>query len=52
MEVDQDITKILFTELVQVHSPNFKFFIKNIVNSLNEEELLKLVSFFHIFMAV
>ena len=42
MEVDQDLTKVLFTE--PVHSPNFKFLVRNMVNSLNEEELLKLVS--------
>lgn len=41
MEVDQDLTKVLLAE--PVHSQNFKTLVTNLVSSLNEEELLKLV---------
>jgi len=42
MEVDQDLTKVLIAE--PVHSQNFKTLVTSLVSSLNEEELLKLVS--------
>jgi hypothetical protein len=42
MEVDHDLTKVLLAE--PVHSQNFKSLVNSLVTSLNEEELIKLVS--------
>jgi hypothetical protein len=44
MEVEQDLTEMLLDVSEHIHSKRFKAFVTNMISSLNEDELLKLVS--------